>query len=166
MLTVLDNVLDENSLRITQEHFEPIGNRNIRWVSGTLELFTNKPSPIAKLLQSVARVFDITKMAGFEQWAHHGTKTGWHADKDEVFFTRTGGLRTPICSIVFYAKVDNLTGGSFRTEDICITPKTNRLVVFGPGIYHGVDDFSGVRVAVAINPWATTPEGYDPQGGV
>jgi hypothetical protein len=99
-------------------------------------------------------------MIGIEQWAHYGTKPDWHVDKDEVLLNRTGKVLLPICSIVFYAEVDQLTNGKFMTENMIITPKTNRLLAFAPGISHGVEDYTGTRLSVAINPWSTKPEGH------
>jgi hypothetical protein len=60
-------------------------------------------------------------------------------------------------AIRVYANVNSLIGGKFMTDDVTVTPKTNRLLAFGPGVHHGVEDFTGVRVAVAINAWATKP---------
>ena len=102
----------------------------------------------------------ITSMVGVEQWAHLGTKPEWHIDKDEIVSNRDGVLVTPICSIVFYADVRDLKGGNFMTDSISVTPKTNRLVAFSPGLLHGVEDYTGTRMAVAVNPWAAKPNGY------
>ena len=34
-------------------------------------------------------------------------------------------------------------------------PKENRLVIFSPGLYHGVEQFKGVRTSINVNPWNT-----------
>ena len=36
-----------------------------------------------------------------------------------------------------------------------ITPQENRLIVFSPGLYHGVQQFTGVRTSINVNPWNT-----------
>jgi len=157
MLIVADNVLDAQSLWEVQDYYKPVSSRYIHWVDGTLKEMIELQSPLSEILSIAACVFDLSNMSGVEQWAHDGTKPDWHVDKDEVLFNRTGALATPLCSIVFYASVNSLVGGKFMTDDVTVTPKTNRMLAFGPGVHHGVEDFTGVRVAVAINAWATKP---------
>jgi hypothetical protein len=36
-----------------------------------------------------------------------------------------------------------------------VVPKENRLVIFSKGLYHGVEEFEGVRTSININPWNT-----------
>ena len=58
--------------------------------------------------------------------------------------------------MVYYPYVDeDLKGGRLEFEDgQMITPKTNRLVVFGPGIRHNVEEnYIGDRISLALNPW-------------
>ena len=160
MLIVADSVLDAQSLWMAQDYYKPVDSRHMQWVDGTLDELLELQSPLSKILSVVSRSFDLSSMSGIEQWAHDGTKPDWHVDKDEVLFKRTGALATPLCSIVFYANVNSLTDGKFLTEDMTVTPKTNRMLAFGPGVRHGVEDFTGARVSVAINPWTTKPEGY------
>jgi len=159
-MLIADNVLDEQSLWVMQDHFEDVAYHQLRWIDGTLDEFMELKSPVSSILNVASRVFDLSGMSGVEQWAHDGTKTDWHIDMDEVLVRRTGEVATPICSIVFYASIESLIGGKFMTKDVAINPKTNRMIVFGPNIEHGVSDFTGTRVAVAINPWATKPQGY------
>lgn len=160
MLIVVDNVLNDKSLEVVQAFFAVPASRQMRWVAGGLEALLAFQSPLADILTQGARVFDLRDMVGVEQWAHFGTKPDWHIDKDEVLARRTGEIATPICSIVFYADVQDLTGGRFMTDSVAVTPKTNRLVAFAPGLSHGVEDYTGTRMSVAVNPWATKPEGY------
>ena len=161
MLIVIDDVLDNGNLAIVQKFFGTSPqSRQMQWADGSLDWFLKSRGPFSKILNRVASVFDLSCMVGIEQWAHYGTKPDWHVDKDETLSTRTGQLATPICSIVFYAEIDKLTNGKFMTKDISVTPKTNRLVAFSPGTLHGVEDYTGTRMSVAINPWAKKPEGY------
>ena len=55
--------------------------------------------------------------------------------------------------MVFYTKVKNLKGGELLIEDTIVVPKENRLVIFGPGLNHKVNEFQGERVSFNINPW-------------
>ena len=36
-----------------------------------------------------------------------------------------------------------------------VKPVKNRLVIFSKRLYHGVEEFTGTRVSVNINPWDT-----------
>ena len=47
-----------------------------------------------------------------------------------------------------------------RLEDDIIIPKSNRLVIFDPGIYHSVEKFKGIRRTYLINPWNRKPETF------
>jgi len=161
MLIVIDDVLDSGNLALLHTFFTTSPQaRLMQWVDGSLDWFLKTNGPISKILNRVSPVFDISNMVGVDQWAHYGTRPDWHTDKDETLAERTGQIATPICSIVFYAEIDNLTNGKFMTNDISVAPKTNRLLAFSPGILHGVEDFTGTRLSVAINPWAKKPEGY------
>ena len=46
-----------------------------------------------------------------------------------------------------------MAGGEFFTDDVRFFPRTNRLVMFSPGLYHGVAAYTGRRFAVSLNPW-------------
>ena len=76
-------------------------------------------------------------------------------DKDEKLYEEKKELRFPLCSCVFYPVADdNLVGGQLMFKNqVVITPKRNRLVVFSPGLYHGVQQFRGKRTSININPW-------------
>ena len=51
-------------------------------------------------------------------------------------------------------------GGELIVEDTIITPKENRVVIFGPGLIHKVNEFEGQRVSLSINPWNRLLEKY------
>lgn len=106
--------------------------------------------------------FDITNHCGYELWSQYNTKPStWHYDKDE-FIKETGVLAFPICSIIYYPYVDVISGGNLLIE--CgteIAPKTNRLVLFSPGVYHSVEHFEGERVSILINPWTFIPSSHN-----
>ena len=157
MLVVLDDVLNEPTRQSIVSYFlNSAEARNTHWLKKTEIGLT----PLVSLVEVAARYFDTSSIAGCEYWAHYGTKPEWHIDKDELLMTRTGELSTPMFSMVYYAAVDELTGGKFMTETASITPIANRLVMFSSGVLHGVESYTGTRLAVAINPWDKKPEGY------
>lgn len=161
MLIVIDDVLDKESLDVVQGFFGSSDDaRKMCWVDGNLESLLAYKSPLSQILAKVSCSFNLSSMSGVEQWAHYGTKPNWHVDKDETLFISTGQLATPICSIVFYAEVNELTGGNFMTDTVSVTPITNRLLAFSPGMLHGVEDYTGTRMAIAVNPWVKKPGGY------
>jgi hypothetical protein len=110
--------------------------------------------PLNKILDFVGQYFDLTDMVGCECWAHFNTKPGWHTDKDETLYSETNEIKTPLCSIVYYASVKDLIGGRFIAENIEITPQKNSLLTFERGLEHNVENFTGERIAIAINPWS------------
>ncbi len=108
-----------------------------------------------EILTIASRYFDFSKIIGYEFWSHNNTKPGtWHYDKDENLYSKEKKLVFPVCSTIYYLEVSDLVGGRlFIENDAVITPKTNRLVIFPPGKYHTVEDFTGKRVSLLVNPW-------------
>ena len=66
----------------------------------------------------------------------------------------TRQTRFPLCSVVYYVKVDKLKGGKLHVEDDIVTPKSNRMVIFSPELNHCVEPHMGDRVAFCVNPWS------------
>ena len=101
-----------------------------------------------------SKYFDFSKIVGYEFWGQNNTKPGtWHYDKDEKLYSKENKLVFPVCSTIYYLEVSDLVGGRLFVENDVITPKTNRLVLFPPGKYHAVEDFTGKRVSLLVNPW-------------
>jgi hypothetical protein len=116
-------------------------------------------NPVHEKIIEIARsYFDLSGVTGYEMWCN-AKNPGRHIDKDEILFREERRLVTPACSAVYYAAVENMLGGEFYTDDLRYFPRTNRLVLFSPGIEHGVSAYTGTRVAVAINPWRERPRG-------
>lgn len=160
MLIVLDNVLDDNRRTAVVNYFASSdAARSMKWHPWGLAQAGADESPMAILVQQAARFFDLSSMVGCEYWAHYGTRPGWHVDKDEALKGATGEVSCPLCSIVYYADID-VVGGAFRTETTSIQPVTNRMIIFSPGVLHGVEEYTGTRMSVAVNPWAKVPIGY------
>ena len=105
-----------------------------------------------KILEICRSHFDLANVVGYEMW-RNTTNPGWHVDKDEKLFKASKQHVFPQCSAVYYARIENMNGGEFYTDDVRCFPKTNRLLLFSPGVYHGVSASTGTRVAVSLNPW-------------
>lgn len=160
MLVVLDDVLDEPHRQAVVSYFaRGDEERKMRWEPGGTEKLDGDNSPMALLLKRAAKFFDLSHMVGSEYWAHYGTRPDWHVDKDEKLYETSGNTAHPLCSLVYYADVD-VVGGDFMTETARVKPITNRMLVFAPGLLHGVEPFTGTRLSVAVNPWVNKPLGY------
>tara|TARA_R100000084_G_C4616198_1_gene130655 strand:+ start:121 stop:618 length:498 start_codon:yes stop_codon:yes gene_type:complete len=159
---VLDNVLNKGEMHEYLFYSESVGSEG-SWVDYSLDI----DSYSWKILDIAGNYYDLSKIKGFEIWTHNNSKPaadengGWHYDKDEYRFGLNKILSFPVCSIIYYAKAHNLRNGKLLIEDnIMITPKQNRLVIFGPGKKHYVQDFTGDRFSVNINPWNRLLEEY------
>lgn len=122
---------------------------------------TNKETAEFYIQTLAARLHPlITAEAGYEWWSNVGNSLDMHVDKDETHYDETGEFLYPSWSTVLYTDVDLKSGGELILEDhALVVPKTNRLVVFGPGINHGINDFQGRRSSLAVNFWDVTPKG-------
>jgi len=107
-----------------------------------------------RLINCASQYYDLSFCSGYEFWSQNNTRPkGWHYDKDEQLKHNTGRINFPICSMVYYIKVQNLKGGKLHLHDDIITPKENRLIIFPPATYHFVEDFKGERTSLLLNPW-------------
>ena len=149
MLVIVEDVLNEQQEKEIQGYCQfPVP---FNWKDFTLsDAERLSDSAVGSLLLSVSKFFDLSSMVGFEYWVNYNAGAGWHYDTDES--NSEGNF--PICSIVYYPKVDLISGGHFITEQVSIKPKQNSLLCFSPGIYHCVEKFEGQRVSLAINPWS------------
>jgi hypothetical protein len=159
MLVIIDNALSKNANEIAIEQFKG-ESTGMSWVDGSLLSLLEHKSALSECLSHASKYFDLSNMVGVELWSHNGTRPEWHIDKDEILFARTNKITTPICSIVYYGVIENLTNGRFITESESILPKTNRLIAFSPMLLHSVEEYTGTRLSIAINPWTTRPETY------
>ena len=160
-LTVLDDIFDNEALLdfLTKSiHYHADG---AKWTyMNKSETFTNS------LINIASKYYDTSKIVGYETWVHSSTRPegdegdGWHYDRDELSYHVRKILRFPIFSAIFYLKVENLVGGRILIGNNKITPKENRLIIFGPGYKHAVEEFSGERISIVINPWNRKLEQY------
>lgn len=161
MLIVIDNFLSIDKNKEVVNFFTNHNASESRWFEGTLSHYLNSTSLISDCLKKVSKYYDLSSMIGCEMWCHNNTRTDWHYDKDEKLYEETQEIKTPLCSIVYYANVNNLIDGRFLTETVVVTPKINRLIIFSPNIYHTVEKYTGNRLSIAINPWDIKPKAYE-----
>jgi len=105
----------------------------------------------------------VDDIVGYDNWCHcNPQEVKWHNDKDEELLRQTGNLSFPLCSIVYYFNVDDdLIGGDLYFDNgVNLKPKNNRLVLFGPSLFHGVNKHKGSRSSFLVNPWKSKPLGY------
>tara|TARA_S200002703_G_scaffold31963_1_gene27930 strand:- start:187 stop:693 length:507 start_codon:yes stop_codon:yes gene_type:complete len=150
---------------LTEEQIKSI--KNFQCSCGTLNLYEfdclfklEDIECVHPILQIASQYFDLSAAKYYEIWEQDNDRPkGWHYDKDE-YLADSGDLRFPICSTIYYLEIgDDLVGGKLLMRDPdtfekhYIEPKTNRLVVFGPGVSHFVDEFEGRRHSFLCNPW-------------
>ena len=111
----------------------------------------------SSLLEEAKNYYDFSSAVGYEFWTQNNTRPPTlHYDRDEKLYNEKKIFSFPICSIIFYVIVDNLSGGNLILDSDVIHPKENRLVIFPPGVLHEVEEFQGNRTSVLVNPWNTT----------
>ena len=155
MIVILDDILSEGG---RQKVLEKYSNRR-NSISETWVDNESADKQCKKLLKIANRFINIKDAAGFELWTHYNTKPGFHFDKDETLFNKTGELKFPLCTILYYPYIDNnLIGGEFVADGIQVKPITNRMIIFSPGVWHGVNEYKNERFSLIINPWLTKIE--------
>lgn len=156
MLIVIDDFLSDTDRNNITEMFLHDG--DMKWTDAKYDFIQHQC--ISIILAEANNYYDLQDMVGYEAWLNYNTSKPWHSDKDEYLWNTEEILKTPICSIVYYGVVNDLIGGRFMTETEIITPKTNRLLLFSPNIFHSVEELSGERLSIAINPWNNKPQNY------
>lgn len=161
MLIVIDNFLPIDKNKEVVNFFTTHNASESRWFQGELKQYLSGTCFISDCLKTVSKYYDLTNMIGCEMWCHNNTRPDWHYDKDEKLWQESKEIKSPLCSIVYYGIADNLIGGKFITETITVTPKTNRLIIFSPNTHHTVEEYTGNRLAIALNPWDIKPKAYE-----
>ena len=111
---------------------------------------------LMRLLDIAKDYFDLSSAIGYETWIRMSTRPrDWHRDHDDRLEMTTGELKYPICTTCYYPYVaDNVKDGRLCFENgTIVLPKTNRMVFFGPDVYHNVEPFTGERISILLNPW-------------
>jgi hypothetical protein len=160
MLIIIDDFLSIDKNNNLVNYFNLHDASKAQWFEGNLSHYLNTDSFISDCIKTVNKYYDLSNMIGCEMWCHNNTRPDWHYDKDEKLFQETNQIKTPMCSIVYYGLIENLKGGEFTTETVTIIPKTNRLIIFSPNIYHSVKEYTGNRMSIAVNTWNYKPNTY------
>ena len=110
------------------------------------------------ILEEARSVYNLDTMVGIEEWHHNPCfmpLPGEHYDKNEKLFEEKNHLEFPLCSCVFYMKIEDLEGGHLIVDKrMEVVPESNKLILMSPGIIHSVTEYiSGVRTSLNINPW-------------
>ena len=159
MVTILDDIVgnptfESDCIQILENNKKNTNeiNFNERWYSlDEAHIFKDF---CIQMINVASNLYNLSTCKGYEFWSHNNTEPrGWHIDQDEQLNGTTGQTRFPLCSMIYYLKIDNLRGGKLHIEDDIITPKTNRLVIFSPQLNHCVEPFMGDRIVLCVNPW-------------
>ena len=150
MYSIFKNFLSEEEIKsITKPPFNPF---STKWFNTPKRLYQEK------ILATASKCFDLSSMVGFEEWHHDPfwrSLPSEHYDKDEVLYQETEETVFPLCSCIYYFKIEGLVGASLVIDDKdTIVPESNMLVVMSPGVWHKVTEYeTGTRVSLNINPW-------------
>ena len=160
MITILDNIVgnstfESDCIQILENNTKNTNEKNFneRWYSFEEDHILR--DFCVQMIDVAGNFYDLTSCKGYEFWSQNNTRPqNWHIDQDEQLVAKTNQTRFPLCSMVYYVKVNDLKGGKLHIEDDIITPKTNRLVVFSPQLNHCVVPFVGDRISLCVNPWS------------
>jgi len=149
---ILDNVLDQSSINKINSTINN-STEKVTWYDLNEDhIFANFCNSLIHLTNEF---IDISSCVGYEFWTRLNTNVGsWHRDKDEELYERDNILSFPLCTILYYPHIKNLTGGQLLLEDDIIMPRPNRMIIFASGMFHNVKEFTGERTAMIINPWS------------
>ena len=149
---ILDNVLEESSVDKINDALNN-STAKVTWYDLDEDhIFENF---CTSLIHITNQFIDISSCVGYEFWTRLNTNVGtWHRDKDEELYERDKTLSFPLCTILYYPYIKNLKGGQLLLEDDIIMPRTNRMIIFASGMSHNVENFTGERTSMIINPWS------------
>ena len=149
---VIDNVLDDKSVSKIYKSLDESTKNPFFYKMSDNHLYDNF---CLSMINLASQYYNLTSAIGYEFWTRLNTCVeGWHRDKDEKLFDEKNILSFPLCTIIYYPHVDNLKGGELLLGNDKILPKTNRMVIFASGISHNVENFTGDRISMMVNPWA------------
>jgi hypothetical protein len=177
---IFDNVIQEDCFALMQPDFLSIINDSTNEDWFLLDTKHNFQDFCLALIKLAGEYYNLSSCGGYEFWIHHHTKPPeWHIDNDERRREEDNIMIFPLCSIVYYLQIEDLVNGELRIShndeiqlnstntlyeevranrldhkiDDIIIPKTNRAVMFSPGKFHTVNEFTGKRISMIINPW-------------
>ena len=156
IINIVDNALDKQQLKKLVK-----ASKTFNFDLDVLHQWKNieEFQPIINIASSY---FSLEGCLGYEIWEQKNTvPPGWHMDRDDCLFDKKGTTKFPMFTTVFYLTTGLIWGGCLNVRDgdeiIKVKPKRNRLVIFGPQVWHRVDTFNGFgnRHSIMINPWTT-----------
>ena len=161
IVITIDDFLSESDNKIITDVF--LSNHGLRWTETDMDIVNNRKSLVSSIiLNEVNKHFSLRQMIGYETWARwNNSIPDWHYDVDEQLWQREKIMKNPICGAVYYSVIKDLVGGEFVTETHSIKPRANMLLIFGPKIYHKVNQYTGERMGIAFNPWTYKPNEYN-----
>ena len=149
---VIDNVLDDESVSKIYKSLDESTKNPFFYKMSDNHLYDNF---CLSMINLASQYYNLTSAIGYEFWTRLNTCVeGWHRDKDEKLFDEKNILSFPLCTIIYYPHVDNMKGGELLLGNDKILPKTNRMVIFDSGISQNVENFTGDRISMMVNPWA------------
>ena len=147
---VIDNVLDFDSVSRLKESIDESTRDPFFYMMSDRHLYDNFS---LSMIEIAKQFYDLSSSVGYEFWTRlNRCVGGWHCDKDERLYDEQKIVSYPLCTIIYYPHV-SMKGGELLLGDDKILPKTNRMVIFAPGIPHNVEDFTGERISMMVNPW-------------
>ena len=148
---VIDDVLDAESVSKIKESIDESTRDPFFYTMNDNHLYDNF---CLAMINIASEFYDLSSSVGYEFWTRlNRCVSDWHCDKDEKLYDEQKIVSYPLCTIIYYPHVDNMRGGELLLGSDKILPKTNRLVIFAPGILHNVESFTGDRISMMVNPW-------------
>ena len=148
---VIDDVLDAESVSKIKESIDESTRDPFFYTMNENHLYDNF---CLAMINIASEFYDLSSSVGYEFWTRlNRCVSDWHCDKDEKLYDEQKIVSYPLCTIIYYPHVDNMRGGELLLGSDKILPKTNRLVIFAPGIPHNVESFTGDRISMMVNPW-------------
>ena len=148
---VIDDVLDAESVSKIKESIDESTRDPFFYTMNDNHLYDNF---CLAMINIASEFYDLSSSVGYEFWTRlNRCVSDWHCDKDEKLYDEQKVVSYPLCTIIYYPHVDNMRGGELLLGSDKILPKTNRLVIFAPGIPHNVESFTGDRISMMVNPW-------------
>ena len=148
---VIDDVLDAESVSKIKKSIDESTRDPFFYTMNDNHLYDNF---CLAMINIASDFYDLSSSVGYEFWTRlNRCVSDWHCDKDEKLYDEQKIVSYPLCTIIYYPHVDNMRGGELLLGSDKILPKTNRLVIFAPGIPHNVESFTGDRISMMVNPW-------------
>ena len=111
-IVILDDIFDKESFPNVQSDLILKSNGSYPEQFYLLNDYHKYKQFCLKLINISGNYFDLSSCSGYENWYHENTKPPtWHIDCDERRKEEDNCMSFPLCSIVYYIKVDNLLDG-------------------------------------------------------